>query len=85
MVDHNSAPRVGDVLVLPESEYRYGVGPVIARLHAVLEQVEYRGEIWWYVSGQVANGDPENHGGFVTRDLYVREASLSQTRRVLRA
>lgn len=81
VADHGPAPRVGDVHVLPESEYRYGVGPVIARIHAVLEQVEYRNEVWWYVSAQVANGDLSNHGGFVARDLYIRQASLPQTRR----
>lgn len=78
------SPRPGDVHVLPESEYRYGVGPVIARITKVREQVEYRGEPWWLVSAAVANGDPSNHGGFVARDLYVRQASLHQTRRVPR-
>lgn len=76
--------RAGDVLLLPESEYRYGVGPVIARITEVRAQVEYRGELWWHASGNVANGDPSNHGGFVARDLYVRQASLHQTRQVPR-
>lgn len=78
------ALRVGDVLLLPESEYLYGVGPVIARIRVVHGQVEYRGEPWWHATGEVANGDPSNHGGFTSRDLYVRHASLSRTRQVPR-
>lgn len=76
--------RLGDVLLLPESEYRYGVGPVIARITEICGQVEYRGEQWWLVSGDVANGDPSNHGGFVARELYVRQASLPHSRQVPR-
>lgn len=76
--------RAGDVLLLPESEYLFGVGPIVARIAEVLGQVEYRGELWWHASGDVANGDPSNHGGFVPRELYVRQASLLQTRQVRR-
>lgn len=72
--------RAGDVLLLPESEYRYGVGPVIVQVAEICGQVEYRDEPWWLVSGAVANGTPENHGGFVSRDVYIRQASLFQNR-----
>lgn len=75
-------PREGDVFVLPETEYRYGLGPVIALVKVIRGRVEYQGEPWWHVTGDVANGDPANHGGFIERDLYIRETSMRQTRRV---
>lgn len=74
-------PRPGDVLVLSEEDYRYGIGPVVARVEVVVGRVEYRGEQWWSVQAQAANGTPDNHGGWHPRDLYVREATLTTTRR----
>lgn len=72
--------QVGDLLVLPEDEYRYGLGPVIARTKGIRGTVEYRGELWWFAWAYVANGDPTNHGGFLERGIYIRQASLPQTR-----
>lgn len=77
-------PRTGDVFVLPESEYRYGAGPLIARVKQVRELVEYHDEPWWLVSAEAANGTPENHGAWHERDLYIRESTFSRTRRVPR-
>lgn len=77
-----SAPRVDDVFVLPEPDYRYGVGPIVARILTVVGPVEYRGERWWSVTADVANGTPDNHGGWSHRGLYLREATFPQTRQV---
>lgn len=74
-------PRPGDTLVLPENDYRYGVGPVVARVTAVLARVAYHGEPWWHLEADTANGTPDNHGGWERRELYVREASLPTTGR----
>lgn len=81
MADHIAPPQQGQIFVLPESEYRYGVGPVVAQVLRVRGRVEYQGQPWWHVSAKVANGVPENHGGWQDRDLYLREASFRQTGR----
>lgn len=75
-------PRINDVFVLPEQEYRYGVGPVLARIVNVVGRVKYRGESWWEVEAEVAEGTPENHGGWLRRGLYIREATLSRNRQI---
>ena len=64
-------PRSGELLVLPESDYRYGIGPV-----------EYRAEPWWSIIGEVANGSPANSGGWIERHVYVREGGLPSARAV---
>ena len=76
-----AAPRPGQVFELAERDYLYGLGPVLARVERVLGPVEYRGEPWWHVSGTVANGTPERHGGWQKRELYLREAALRDARR----
>jgi hypothetical protein len=75
------APRPGEILVLAEDDYRYGIGPILARISIILARVEYHGEPWWSVQAEAANGTPENHGEWHRRDLYVREATLPDTRR----
>lgn len=82
MVAPAAPPEPGQIFVLPESEYRYGVGPVIAHVTAVVGGVEYHGEPWWHISGKVANGTPENHGGWQDRELYIRWATFRQTRQL---
>jgi hypothetical protein len=79
-----SSPRRGDVFVLPEDDYKFGIGPVIARVTAVHSREEFDAETWWHVSAAVANGTPDRHGGWQTRDLYIREATFPRTRRVPR-
>lgn len=85
MPSGGAAPRPGEVFELAEQDYRYGVGPVIARIEQVLGPVTYRGEPWWRVSATVANGTPERHGGWQERELYLRESGLGNTRRTPRA
>ena len=62
---------------MSEKDYLYGVGPIVVRVIAVIGEVAYRGEPWWQVRGWVANGVPENHGGWVDREVYLRAAVLT--------
>jgi hypothetical protein len=78
-------PRVGEVFVLAEDEYLYGLGPVVARISQVYGPVEYRGEPWWHVAATAANGTPDNHGGWQERDLYLRATTRPATRSAPRA
>jgi hypothetical protein len=75
------APRPGDVLVLPESDYLYGRGPVVARVKAVTRRGEYNGEPWWDLVAEIAEGTPERHGRWNERPVWVREATLPRNRR----
>lgn len=75
-------PGINDVFVLSEPDYRYGIGPVLARVVKVIGCVEYHGEPWWFVEADVADGTPENHGGWSHRQLYIREATFSRTRHI---
>lgn len=79
------SPRPGESLVLQEQDYLYGVGPVLAQVIVVVAPVDYRGEPWWQVEAQVANGTPGNHGGWIRRHLYVRDASLPAARQAIGA
>lgn len=78
MTGRDDPPRAGDVLALAEPDYRYGVGPVVARVSKVLGAVEYDGEPWWQVEAQAAGGTPQRHGGWADRSLYVRAAALGR-------
>lgn len=73
-------PRAGEIFALPESEFRYGQGSIVARITGIRERVEYQGEPWWLVSARVAQGTPLHHGGIIDRDIYLRQASLHSTR-----
>jgi hypothetical protein len=71
-------PRVNGAFVLAEADYRYEIGPVLARITNVVGRVEYQDESWWAVQAKVANGTPDSHGGWRVRELYIREAALTQ-------
>lgn len=73
-------PCPGDILVVSDSDYRYGIGPIIIRVYEVIGTVEYHGESWWSLTGDVANGTPANHGGFLDRHVYVRQGALPSAR-----
>lgn len=75
-------PRPGDTLVLAENDYRYGVGPVVVRVREVIDRVDYHAAPWWFLRADVANGSPAHHGGWVDRQIYVREAALPAGRMV---
>ena len=65
-------PRPGMVLHLAEENYKFGIGPLICRVRAVIAPVTFDDELWWHLRGECANGTAENHGGWVDRELYVR-------------
>jgi hypothetical protein len=85
MAAGGAAPRAGDVFAVGEPDYRYGIGPVVARVQEVHGRVEYHGEPWWHVAAATANGTPARHGGWQDRDLYLRETALDATRITLHA
>jgi hypothetical protein len=58
-------------IVLAESQYKFGLGPILMTHLEVLAEVEFDGKPWLYVRAQVANGTPERHSGWTTRDLYI--------------
>jgi hypothetical protein len=66
----------GETLALVESQYRFGVGPIVLQSVELLAQVEFDGAPWWQIRAVVANGTPANHGGWATRNLYVDAAAL---------
>lgn len=74
-------PRPGDVLVLPEDDYLYGTGPVVARVKAVTRRDRYHGEPWWDLVAYVAVGTPERHGEWIERPVWVRELTIPKNRR----
>ena len=71
------APQPGQTFVLSEQDYRYGLGPVVARILKLIEVVTYDNEPWWQVEADVAQGTPRNHGGWVQRQLYIRQSRPS--------
>lgn len=81
MADGVPALRPGEVLSLPDDDYRYGVGPIVAHVVRIVGKVPYHGEPWWMVEAEVAEGTPDSHGSWNRRELYVREETLPRTRR----
>lgn len=75
------APRPGEILVLGEAAYRFGIGPVVLRVAEIVGLVEFDGLPWWEVAGEVANGTPARHGGWVGRTVYVDAAAIPAARR----
>lgn len=73
-------PRHGDTFVLSDRDYLYGTGPIVVRVEKVVRALNYDNEPWWQVEAQAANGTPENHGGWHSRQVYIREAAFPQTR-----
>lgn len=82
MPDRTPAPRAGEAFVLPEDDYRYGVGPIVAHVKQVIGRVPYHDEQWWVVVAEVAEGTANNPGLWREQELYIREASFPRTRQV---
>lgn len=74
------APIPGMTLSLTEEEYRFGVGPILCRVRAVIAPVEFDGALWWHLSADCAPGTPGHHGGWTTRELYVPATAIPRTR-----
>jgi hypothetical protein len=68
------------VLLLAEADYRYGVGPITARVREVIDRVAYYNEPWLRVIAEVAEGTRDGRGRWVERRLYVREAAFANIR-----
>lgn len=67
-------PVVGATYRLDEADYRYGRGPLIVRVTAVVAPVDYGGESWWHVEAMCAV--PHLVGPGRPRTLYLRAAAL---------
>lgn len=68
---------VGPTFTVAEEDYLYGIGPIVVRVISVVGRVAYRGEPWWLVVAHVANGVPENHGGWQEREIYLRSTVVT--------
>lgn len=73
-------PVPGTTLRLDEEQYRFGSGPMLCRVRAVIAPVEFDGVLWWHLSADCAPGTPENHGGWSTRELYVPAAVIPRSK-----
>lgn len=80
MADDVHPPQAGDTFILSDRDYRYGSGPIVARIKNVVSLVEYDNEPWWRIEADAANGTPQSHGGWHCRELYIRQSSFPQTR-----
>lgn len=67
-------PKIGDIYSLAENDYRYGTGPLVARVVEVVKEVLFQNEPWWDVEAVVK--PPDTNGPGRERRLYVRAASL---------
>lgn len=70
-------PAVGATYRLDEADYRYGRGPLIVRVSAVLASVEYDGEQWWHVEAMCAVPKFTGPAGF--RTVYLRAYALTNS------
>lgn len=66
----------GRVLTLGESQYRFGVGPILVRDIRVRQQIVVDDALWWHIEAEVANGTADSHGGWLRRELYVEDTAL---------
>ncbi len=63
-----SAPHVGDVLVLAESDYRFGVGPLWIRVDRVDGSISTADGLWWRIAGMCRHV-PTDSGGHCAVDV----------------
>jgi hypothetical protein len=73
-------PGPGTTLHLTENQYKFGVGPLLCRVRAVIAPVEFDGALWWHLDADCAQGTPEHHGGWTTRELYVPATAIPRPR-----
>ncbi|GAB1640937.1 hypothetical protein [Krasilnikovia sp. MM14-A1259] len=72
-------PEVGATYEITEKDYRYGLGPLVVRVTAIVAEVEYDGEPWWDVEAVArVPGSVGPDGG---RRLYLRATALRNARR----
>jgi hypothetical protein len=66
------------VLVLTESEYKFGLGPLLCRVRHVIEPVLFDEVLWWHLAGECAHGTREHHSGWHDRELYVIDSAVDR-------
>lgn len=77
------APAVGAHYYLTEADYKFGLGPLLARIMQVIGPVQFgeggKNEWWWRV--ETACTVPGSVGNEQPRSLYVRAACLASAHR----
>lgn len=66
------------ILAFAESEYRFGVGPLLCRAVQVIAPVLFDGVLWWHLRAECACGTADNHSGWQVRELYVIGTAMSR-------
>jgi hypothetical protein len=78
-VDPEPAPVVGGTYQLGDADYRYGVGPLLITVTAIVTLADFgaegRCERWWHVAAIVK--PPDYPGPGQERELYVRPGCLA--------
>jgi hypothetical protein len=74
-----ATPVVGASYLLAEKDYRYGTGPLLARVTKLVRQTTYNNEPWYEV--EAVAKPPSYTGPGQERLLYVKAASLKNARR----
>lgn len=67
-------PAPGDVLELHEDHYKFGAGPLVCRVGAVIARVNLNGRPWWHLRGHCKYGTVATLLDVVPwteRELYV--------------
>ena len=73
-----AAPKIGRVYELAERDYKYGEGPLMARIVGVLRKTIFDDEPWWEVKAFTTWGTSMEHGDMdAERYLYIREQALT--------
>jgi hypothetical protein len=79
-----TGPVVGASYLLAESDYKFGVGELLARITRVVGPVDFgeggRVEVWWEVEAHCTV--PRHAGPGQHRPLYVRAGCLPAARRL---
>jgi hypothetical protein len=71
-------PVVGETYALGDPDYRFGVGPLLARVTRVIRQTVFADEPWWEIEAMAK--PPGSVGPGAARDLYVRADALRRPR-----
>jgi hypothetical protein len=69
-------PDVGDVHVIQEDQYKFGLGPILVRGVSVKTGVVFDNAQWWTVQAEVADGTHAHHGNWILREIYVTDSAL---------
>jgi hypothetical protein len=68
-------PKVGSTYALNESDYRFGLGPLIVQVTKIIGPVIFDRESWWHVEAACRHPADPPWPGHV-RELYVRADRL---------